>query len=106
MIENFIRKKFSKLLTGKNEIALEDKIPSLEVLNGKFQNIDELGVYLHIPFCEQICPYCPYNKEIYNPDIAKRYTIAVKEEINFYSDIIGHRPVLLYWWRNSNHNAL
>jgi oxygen-independent coproporphyrinogen-3 oxidase len=28
--------------------------------------VGELGIYLHIPFCRQICPYCPYNKEIYH----------------------------------------
>lgn len=93
MIESYIRKKFSRLFTKENEIALEDRIPSYEELNRKFQDIDELGVYLHIPFCEQICPYCPYNKEIYNPEVAERYTVAVKREIDFYSEVVGDRPV-------------
>ena len=44
MFESCIRKKFSRLFTGKNEIALEDKIPSFEDLNRKFPDIDELGV--------------------------------------------------------------
>ena len=77
MVERYIRNKFSQLLTGKSEIALEDKIPSFEDLIQKFQEIDESGIYLHIPFCDQICPYCPYNKEIYNPDVAAKYTLAV-----------------------------
>ncbi len=90
-------KKFSRLFTGENEIVLEDRIPSFEELNRKFQDIAELGVYLHIPFCEQICPYCPYNKEIYSPDVARRYTIAVKKEIDFYSDIVGNRAVTSFY---------
>ncbi len=97
MFESFIRKKFSGLITGENEIVLKDRIPSFEELNRKFQDIDELGVYLHIPFCEQICPYCPYNKEIYSPDAARRYTIAVKKEIDFYSDIVGNRAVTSFY---------
>ena len=97
MFENYFRKKFSRLFTGENEIALENRIPSFEELNRKFQDIDELGIYLHIPFCEQICPYCPYNKEIYNPEAAGRYTIAVKKEIDFYSDIVGNRPVTSFY---------
>ncbi|MGB7054732.1 MAG: radical SAM protein [bacterium] len=93
MIESYIRKNFGRLFTKENEIALEDRIPSYEGLNRKFQDIDELGIYLHIPFCNQICPYCPYNKEIYNPEEAERYTVAVKREIDFYSEVVGERPV-------------
>ncbi len=97
MLESYFRRKFSRLLTGKNEIALENKIPSVEKLKRKFQDIDESGIYLHIPFCEQICPYCPYNKEIYSPDIARKYTLAVKKEIDFYSDIVGKKPITSFY---------
>jgi oxygen-independent coproporphyrinogen-3 oxidase len=97
MFESIIRKKFSRILTGESEIALENSVPSYEELNRKFQDIDELGVYLHIPFCDQICPYCPYNKEIYNPDVARRYTIAVKKEIDFYAAIVGNRAITSFY---------
>jgi len=97
MLEDFLRTGLRRLLTKEKNLALEDKIPSLEGLGKKFQDIDELGLYLHIPFCEQICPYCPYNKEIYNPDLAKRYTNAVKREIDFYSEVIGNRPVTSFY---------
>jgi len=97
MLESFIRKNFSRLLTKEKEIALENRIPSFEDLSGRFQDIDELGIYLHIPFCEQICPYCPYNKEIYNPDVAIRYTNAVKKEIDCYADVIGKRPITSFY---------
>ncbi len=93
MLESYLRKNLTHLLTGEQEIALKAKIPSPETLSRKFQDIDELGIYLHIPFCEQICPYCPYNKEIYRPDVAKRYARAVKKEIDFYAAIIGKKPV-------------
>ena len=97
MLDNYIRKKISRLFTNENEIALKDRKPSQEELTKKFQDIDELGIYLHIPFCEQICPYCPYNKEIYCPDMAKRYTAAVKKEIDFYSDIIGKKQITTFY---------
>jgi len=59
----------------------------------RFQDIDSLGLYLHIPFCRQICPYCPYNKELYRPAVAERYTEAVLKEIDRYAEIVGSRPV-------------
>lgn len=97
MIENFLRNGIRRIVTKEKELTLEDKIPSLEDFGRKFQCIDEFGIYLHIPFCEQICPYCPYNKEIYNPDVAKKYANAVKKEIDFYSELVGDKPVTSFY---------
>ena len=97
MINNYLRKKISRRFTGVDQVALEARIPSSDELTVKFQDIHELGIYLHIPFCEQICPYCPYNKEIYNPELAKSYTLALKKEIYHYVDIIGERPVTSFY---------
>ncbi|MGD0651966.1 MAG: radical SAM protein, partial [Verrucomicrobiia bacterium] len=63
----------------------------------RFQDIDSLGLYLHIPFCRQICPYCPYNKELYHPAVAARYTEAVVREIDRYAEIVGSRPVTSFY---------
>ncbi len=90
MLKDCIRSNLRRLLTKEKSMVLERRIPFLEE---SFKDIEELGIYLHIPFCEQICPYCPYNKEIYHPDLAERYTKAVKREINFYSDLVGNKPV-------------
>lgn len=90
MLEGYIRSNLRRLLTKEKSIVLERRMPFLE---RSLEDIEELGIYLHIPFCEQICPYCPYNKEIYHPDLAERYTQAVKREINFYSDLVGNKPV-------------
>jgi coproporphyrinogen III oxidase-like Fe-S oxidoreductase len=89
-LEGFLRNQLKRFLVKENDIALESRIPSLE---GKFQAIDEFGLYLHIPFCRQICPYCPYNKEIYHSELAERYVKAVIAEIDSYSEMIGSKPV-------------
>jgi len=90
----FLRTQLRRLLTKESYVALESKVPLLE---SRFQDIDEFGLYLHIPFCRQICPYCPYNKEIYHPEVAERYTNAVKKEIDIYSQLIGNRPVTSFY---------
>jgi coproporphyrinogen III oxidase-like Fe-S oxidoreductase len=89
-LQNFLRSQLRRLFLKGRVVALENRIPSLE---GCFQEIDELGLYLHIPFCRQICPYCPYNKELYHPDLAARYAKAVCQEIDVYASLIGDRPV-------------
>jgi len=62
-----------------------------------FQGIESLGLYLHIPFCRQICPYCPYNKELYRADVAESYTAAVLHEVERYAEIVGSRPVTSFY---------
>lgn len=44
-------------------------------------NVPELGIYVHIPFCATICPFCPYNKIKYDKAIAAAYKDALIEEI-------------------------
>jgi len=94
---DFSRDKIKKLLTKEDHIILENKVPSYESIKYKFQDIDEFGLYLHIPFCEQICSYCPYNKEIYKPEVAEAYTNAVKREIDFYSGVVGDKHVISFY---------
>ena len=72
-------------------------MPTRDELCRRFEGIDALGIYLHVPYCKQICPYCPYNKELYRPDMAARYTAAVKREIDFYAEVIGNRPVTSFY---------
>ena len=93
MLPNLLRKCTARVLTGHSGIALENRVPSPPRLAERFEGIDELGVYLHIPFCRQICPYCPYNKERFDPEAARRYADAVVREIDHYAAIVGGRPV-------------
>ena len=93
-LAGFLRTRLKRLLTKQSHVALESKVPLLE---SRFQDIDEFGLYLHIPFCRQICPYCPYNKEIYHPEVAERYAEAVKKEIDIYSELMGNRPVTSFY---------
>lgn len=58
------------------------------IFTSKYQNIidydDEvnLGLYVHIPFCEKICSFCPYCKMKYNEIKAKEYVAALLKEID------------------------
>jgi len=92
-----MRRSFLRLLTGEREIRLTRTAPSPDELREKFKEIDSLGLYVHIPFCEQICPYCPYNKELYSSDLADGYVRAIKREIDLYADIVADRPVTSFY---------
>ena len=42
------------------------------------------GAYVHIPFCEWICPFCPYNKVRADDALARRYFAALAAEVDAY----------------------
>ena len=92
-MEHIIRQLLLRLFTGERALVLTKTVPSGEELRAKLASIDALGLYLHVPFCEQICPYCPYNKELYRDSLAERYCDAVITEMDFYAEIIGNKPM-------------
>lgn len=40
------------------------------------------GVYIHIPFCKNICSYCDFCKNLYNEDKVLNYLNVLEKEIN------------------------
>ena len=93
-LSGFVRAILRNLLTGEGQIVLERRVPSLQE---RFQEIEEVGLYLHIPFCRQICSYCPYNKELYHSEVAQEYVDAVRREIDLYSSLVGQKPVTSFY---------
>ena len=93
-LHGFLRGTLRRLLTGEGRIVLTSRVPSLE---DRLGGIEEFGLYLHIPFCRQICSYCPYNKELYHPEVAREYVRAVRREIDLYSSLVGQKPVTSFY---------
>lgn len=92
-MEHLLRQLLLRLLTGERELVFTRAVTSREQLRAKLAKISELGLYLHVPFCEQICPYCPYNKELYRSDLARRYVDGVKTEMDSYAELLGDKPI-------------
>ena len=47
-----------------------------------FDECDNLGLYVHIPFCKSICNFCPYCKTIYSREKCDAYIEALLGEIH------------------------
>ena len=41
-------------------------------------------LYLHIPFCEQLCPYCSFNRILLDRPLAGNYFRALERELRIY----------------------
>jgi len=47
----------------------------------RFSDCENLGLYIHIPFCKSICNFCPYCKVKYSKELSDRYIDSLIEEI-------------------------
>ncbi|HSK48737.1 MAG TPA: coproporphyrinogen III oxidase family protein, partial [Coriobacteriia bacterium] len=43
-------------------------------------------LYLHVPFCERLCPYCSFNRFLYGEDRARTYFRSLRQELRRTAD--------------------
>jgi oxygen-independent coproporphyrinogen-3 oxidase len=51
--------------------------------------LERTSLYLHVPFCRNCCPYCPYTRIPYDPALVEPYTRAAIAEVDWWADAIG-----------------
>jgi len=82
MVENFITKYMNwynrRNLTFNQNSNIATPLP---------KNSNNLLLYIHIPFCEELCPYCSFNRFRFKREIAEKYFEALKREINLYKNL-------------------
>ncbi len=47
-----------------------------------FERLEGLGLYVHIPFCKQLCSFCPYCKVLYDSKVCDGYVDRLIREIH------------------------
>ena len=69
---------------------------------------ENISIYIHIPFCTQLCLYCGCNTHITkNTDLMQAYVHALQKEISMISPLIDHnRKVSQIHWGGGTPNAL
>lgn len=78
IITHIARKKNSDYL----RFTPADRIP----VPYRDSNIPTL-LYIHIPFCEELCPYCSFNRVVFSEDLARQYFDALRKEMIIYKDL-------------------
>ncbi len=54
-------------------------------------DVPNLGLYVHVPFCKELCPFCPYYKIRYDASLASKYIDALIKEIHLKSSKVGKK---------------
>lgn len=71
---------FQKMVTGRwRRFNLTPVSPAYPA------DLKRAGLYLHVPFCKNLCPFCPYNRVEYEDGLFAAYEQAVKQEIDLYA---------------------
>ncbi|MBF0367771.1 MAG: coproporphyrinogen III oxidase family protein [Oligoflexia bacterium] len=60
----------------------EGKLPQIPSAESKKNRL----LYIHIPFCEKLCPYCSFNRLLLDKNLAHDYFQALRKEIVLYKE--------------------
>lgn len=68
----------------------------LELIKNRFvEEQNELSLYIHLPFCEELCTYCACNKRITkNHGTEAPYLVAVLKEWEMYLNVFPGQPII------------
>lgn len=55
--------------------------------------VERTSLYLHVPFCRNRCPYCPYTRVAFDAELVEPYTQAALAELDWWAGAIGPAEV-------------
>jgi len=74
---------------------LESWKESVKISFSESNHMDGISLYIHLPFCENLCTYCGCNTRITkNHNVEVPYIQAVLTEWNMYKETMGDTPVI------------
>ena len=59
-------------------------------------SLDDVGIYVHIPFCFKKCPYCDFVSGPVSTELRRRYLLALKNEISS-TPWVGSYVKTIFW---------
>jgi oxygen-independent coproporphyrinogen-3 oxidase len=75
-------------------LAMSDPMGSDQWLRAPAAPGAEIGVYVHVPFCAHICPYCDFNTFAGLSQLIPQYVTAVEREIAQQAAAFAGRPAI------------
>lgn len=82
--------------TSLKQYELEDTDEIYKVVKENIESLEEICLYVHIPFCQARCKFCEYVvlNEKPSEEIQNKYVLYLLKEIEMYRKIIKEKPVV------------
>jgi len=69
---------------GRKFVKLNDENDASQIVGTGTDSDNQISLYIHIPFCKSLCPYCCFNRYLFREDEARRYFKYLKTELDLY----------------------
>jgi menaquinone C8-methyltransferase len=69
---------------GKKFLQLQESIDDSALTSRILRPNEQLSLYIHIPFCHKLCPFCCFNRYLFKEDRAREYFQSLKKELDLY----------------------
>ncbi|MEJ2739022.1 MAG: hypothetical protein P8105_04210, partial [Dehalococcoidia bacterium] len=71
---------------GRKFLRLNNEINEPLILKKPLPQDPGISLYVHIPFCRTLCPFCCFNRYLFKEDLARDYFVHLKKELSLYID--------------------
>jgi len=69
---------------GKKFLQLKADVDESRLTSRIIRPGEELSLYIHIPFCRKLCPFCCFNRYLFNEEKSRQYFIYLRRELDIY----------------------
>ena len=69
---------------GKKFLKLKQHSDDSKINTQILRQGEELSLYIHIPFCRKLCPFCCFNRYLFQEDKARIYFLNLRKELDIY----------------------
>ncbi len=69
---------------GKKVLRLDETFSDSLISSRMLRPDEQISLYIHVPFCRKLCPFCCFNRYLFKEDEAREYFKYLKRELDCY----------------------
>jgi len=69
---------------GRKFLKLSEEVDDSLINSRILRPGEQLSLYIHIPFCRSLCPFCCFNRYLFNAEKAQAYFVHLRHELDIY----------------------